>query len=156
MNMYWQYALIHLIAGYPIYQILGTIRHELSHVVSYWCCGYGIKELHLLPFRDTDGLFYWGRALPAVCAGAKLSIHMHLAPYYTNAILIALWVVFAATIGRQHEMLANVNVLDYNLLVGATILLLVSPIVDTVWNLYKYARYDRGDFARAAEYSRLH
>ena len=156
MNMWWTYALLHLIVGYPIYHILGTIRHELSHVVAYWLAGYGVQELHLLPFRDKDGTWYWGRAVPESRPGAKHSIHMHVAPYYTNVLLVAAWTVFTVYIREQAEMLLGINVLEYNLLLGFTILLLISPIVDTGYNLYKLARLGTGDFARAQEYNRLH
>lgn len=156
MNMWWLDALIHLVVGYPVYQILGTVRHELSHVVSYWLSGYGVQDLHLLPFRDKDGTFFWGRALPATRPGAKHTIHMHLSPYYVNVVLIAAWTVFAVMIGKKPEVISSINRLEYNLMLGFTVFLLVSPLVDTGYNLYKWLRYDRGDFARAAEFSRLH
>jgi len=90
MSVWWLDALLHLVVGYPVYQILGTIRHELSHAVAYWLSGYGVKDLHLLPFRDKNGTFYWGRAIPDPRPGARHTIHMHLAPYYTNIALLGM------------------------------------------------------------------
>ena len=156
MNMWWLDALLHLVVGYPIYQILGTIRHELSHALAYWLAGYGVKELRVFPFRDKDGTFYWGRIVPEPRMGAKHTIHMHLAPYYTNTVLVGGWVVFALALWQRIETLDAVNRLEYNLLLMFAILLFVSPIVDTGYNLYKYLWRGAGDFARAAEFSRLH
>jgi hypothetical protein len=154
--MWWLDALLHLIAGYPIYQILGTIRHELSHGFAYWLSGYGVKEIHLLPFRDKDGTWYWGRIMPDARMGATHTIHMHLAPYYTDVVLIGIWAVFAMLMRQRVEVLRSLNRLEYNLLLGFTMLMLVSPVVDFCYNLYKYLRYKTGDFARAVEFKKLH
>jgi len=155
MNMWWRDALFHLLA-YPIYQILGTIRHELAHVIAYWLSGYGVKELRVFPFRDTNGTFYWGRVLPESRMGATHNVHMHLAPYYVNTVLCGAWAIFAMIIWERTNQLSGINEQEYNVLLAITILTFVSPIVDTGYNLLKYLWRGTGDFARAAEFRRLH
>lgn len=154
MSWWWLDILLHLIVGYPVYQILGTIRHELAHVIAYRLSGYGIKEMRVFPFRDKDGEWYWGRVMPETKPGARNNVHMHLAPYYACALSIAAFV--AIYFNARECSLAEISRRDYNVILAITMSMLVSPLVDTAYNLYKCVRLGRGDFKRAVEYLRLH
>lgn len=152
MFEHWTDALIHLTVGYPVYQLLGTIRHEVSHVVAYMLAGYGVAEFRILPHRSEDGTFYWGRAVPEVKPGAQQTMAMHMAPYYTNAVLMVAWCVLQWFLPKPSE----VNRLDLNLLIALAMMMCVSPVVDTAYNFLKYVCKGRGDFARANDFALLH
>ena len=45
--------------AYPLYQILGTIRHEAGHALAAWLQGAEITEFVFLPGMRGE-IFYWG------------------------------------------------------------------------------------------------
>jgi len=149
----WPDTLLHLIPGYLIYQILGTSRHELSHAVAYLFSGYGITRICVLP-SQRDGQFYWGYVESMPKMGAKMNIHIMLAPYYTDLICIGMW--FLTYIYAPRPWVPNDARLSINLWICATVLLLLSPITDMLYNLTKWVRGKGGDFAEAAAYAKLH
>jgi hypothetical protein len=46
--------------AYPLYQIIGTIRHEASHALLAWLQGSTITEFVFWPTVDERGIFRWG------------------------------------------------------------------------------------------------
>ncbi len=46
--------------AYPLYQIIGTIRHEASHALTAWLEGAAIQQFVFLPGFHDNGYFYWG------------------------------------------------------------------------------------------------
>lgn len=127
---------------YPFYQFLGTLRHELSHWLAARLSGVGVLAIHLMPHMH-DGRFYWGRIEYNRATAANQNQHIHLAPYYVDFASIALYVTLLAggTLARiKNEHLA----------IATAILLILSPIVDVVYNYLKYRLCGIGDFAAAA------
>lgn len=151
----WHYLLLHLTLGYPIYQLLGTIKHELAHAVAFKLSGFGIQEFRILPFRNNDGTFFWGCVTPEIKDGARDNVHIYYAPYYVDFVLIVTGLLFGFCL-RSHIDLATFTTLEVNGLITAVMLTIVSPIVDILYNLYKYWRWNRGDFAQAHAFSLTH
>lgn len=148
----WPDALFHIIPGLLIYQLLGTIRHELAHVVAYWLAGWKITGLHVLPHWYKDE-WYFGRMTAELQGGAKHNLHMHLAPYEVNAIAVIIWAVVSRFVEQPWSSNPHVA---WNLWAAFTILFLVSPAVDTLYNLYKFVRHNSGDFRAALTYWEMH
>jgi len=133
----------HLIA-YPIYQILGTLRHEGSHAIEVMWHGGVVWQFQILP-HFYRGSFYWGRVRWVNPLSAEKAIRVLKAPYYVNAACIAWGVV----LGRA--VLLEVVALDHIARFGL-IMLLLSPAIDTLYNLAKLILRRDGDFARIGEY----
>jgi hypothetical protein len=148
LTLRWPDAGWHLIPGLLIYQLLGTIRHELAHAIAYALCGWKVTEVLLLPhwYRNK---FYWGRYTAEVQGGAKQSIHLHLAPYEACALALGIW--FAVARWLPPPWVADER-LAWNLWAAFTALFLISPIIDTLYNLLKLVLWKRGDFWRAMTY----
>jgi hypothetical protein len=129
----WQDVLIHVLA-LPVYQILGTIRHEGSHAIAALLYGRNIVEFRFLPGRRDDGHWYWGYVgFDGPANGVIL-----LAPSIAAAASVICWFKFV----RPLE-------LGTHWWLFTTIALLASPIVDTLYNLGKWVFQGRGDFAQA-------
>jgi hypothetical protein len=126
---------------YPIYQILGTIRHELAHVIAARLSGVGILEWKVIPHFYNDQ-FYWGRVQYDPATLHRTNIHISLAPYYVCALYAIAFVVL-----RMTGVLDQIENQHLKAFIG--IAMVVSPAFDFFYNLYKYARYNRGDFAYA-------
>lgn len=137
MNWQWSSLLLHLLIGYPLYQILGTIRHELSHALAGIIQGIGVREIHVLP-SHIDGKWYWGFVRYGVSDLPRWWVY--LMPYFVNIlhIIAGLWLVpYVAKFGIIHAWYA------------AIVLTLFSPVLDVVYNGVKFLLYDSGDFAAA-------
>ena len=143
-NIEWYHLLIHLLCA-PLYQIIGTARHESSHALVGWVSHLDILEIRILPSRH-NGRFLWGlvRFDPKTLAG-NMNVHVYLAPYYVDAVWLAPGVALYVT--GLAEQIASPH-----LALFAGIMLVVSPVVDTVYNLGKWALKGLGDFAKAREF----
>jgi hypothetical protein len=148
----WPDILWHIIPGLLIYQILGTTRHEVAHAIAFVLSGYKLVELHVLPHRYKDE-FYWGRCVAEPQGGAKHNVHVYLAPYEVNAVAITIW--FCVARWASHAWVANAR-LNWNLWALFTVLFLISPIVDLLYNLGKHVFAKRGDFSMAARFWETH
>jgi hypothetical protein len=129
----WWALLVHL-ALYPVYQVLSTARHELAHAAAGWLSGLRILEVRVIPCRR-DGRSYWGY----VRWEGTPNVHCHLAPYYVDLACLpaGIWLAVDPPAWPFHAWAA------------AVVMLLVSPVVDTLYNLLKWRLYGTGDFAAA-------
>lgn len=136
--MTWQVILIHVLA-YPIYQIVGTFRHEACHALAALSFGADILEFKIFPGRR-DGSFYWGyvrwQAYDMDRDQRILILHF---PYLVDILLIATGILtfYLYEIPNVHWRLF------------AIVMLIVSPSIDLLYNLLKWIVWGRGDFAEA-------
>ena len=133
MEWSWWDVLVHL-ALYPAYQILSTARHELAHAIAGRLAGLRILEVHILPTRR-DGRWYWG----FVRWEGMPNVHCFLAPYYVDLACLpaGIWLTVRPPAWPFHAWAA------------AVVMLLVSPAIDTLYNLLKWRLRGTGDFAAA-------
>ncbi|HSN72855.1 MAG TPA: hypothetical protein VLT59_15165 [Steroidobacteraceae bacterium] len=147
MTLRWPDTIWHIIPGLIIYQILGTARHELAHALAFKLYGWKVTRLFITP-HIYQGSFYWGRCMAEVQGGARHSSHIHLAPYEACALSLLCWGVVARTWPPPWTLNDR---LAWNLWAAFTAMFLISPVVDTVYNLWNCLRHKRGDFWRAAQ-----
>ena len=95
IGMTWQIVLIHVLC-YPIYQLIGTIRHELAHAVAAWATNVRVIGVKVLPHRF-NGHWLWGRTTFHPEDLFKLKPVVYMAPYYVDLYLLAVWGVLFAT-----------------------------------------------------------
>jgi hypothetical protein len=133
MDWSWQDVLVHVLL-YPVYQVLSTARHELAHAIAGRMAGLRIIEVHVLPGRR-DGRWRWGY----VRWDGTPGIHCHLAPYYAAfaSLPFGVWIALDPPAWPLHAWAT------------ATVMLLVSPLVDTIYNLLKWRLNGSGDLASA-------
>lgn len=133
----------HLIA-YPLYQIAGTFRHEGAHAAEVTWHGGVIVQFKILP-HFYRGAFYWGRVRWVYPISVDAATRVLKAPYYVNAACIAWGLVLAR--GVQLGIVEMNHLARFGL-----IMLLVSPAIDTLYNLWKWLAKGTGDFARIGEF----
>lgn len=132
----WHIFLVHALL-YPLYQILGTAKHEYAHAIAGKIQGLDILEITILPER-VDGIWYWGR----VRFIGKANVLTLIAPYIVDLIFM----VIGIGIFKYFEPF----LLDHiNMLFMATIIFIFSPLVDLIYNLLKWVLCNSGDFAKA-------
>lgn len=133
MSWEWVDLLWHLLA-YPIYQVLGTIRHEGAHAIVAKLYGAEILEFKFLPFRR-DGRFYWGYVgWHGDLDAAQVSV-VKKAPYLVNVLLVVVWFVVSRAYAFE----------QFHWFAFTTAMLLVSPVIDSAYNLFKALVWRRGD-----------
>jgi len=140
VNWEWIDLLWHLLA-YPIYQILGTIRHEACHALTARSFGADILEFKFLPGRRDDGQWYWGYVRWRGDLDRDQKRLTLMMPYILDTILI-----FGGTLLLRLNEFPNFHWMAF-----AAIMLIVSPALDVVYNLLKWAIRGTGDFAKARE-----
>ena len=139
----WKVVLIHILC-YPIYQILGTIRHECSHAIACWLSGVRVKSIKVIPHRH-EGSFYWGRIMYNMDDFHNFTVHICLAPYYVA-------VVHALAFGALGAYGVLEKIENPHLFAFVAMVLLISPIADLLYNICKYLFKGSGDFADAHEF----
>lgn len=122
---------------YPIYQILGTLKHEGAHALGAKIQGLRILEFRYLPSR-IDGRWYWGY----VRFDGMPNTTTRLMPYYVDAIV---FIIGVSLFWTNEEWWAQ----HAQLFLPSFILTIILPIVDVIYNLGKWWIGDRGDFAEA-------
>lgn len=132
----WWIWVIHIIL-YPLYQIIGTLKHEGAHALGAKRQGLRIVEFKYLPSR-IDGRWYWGY----VRFTGEANKTTLLMPYYVDATLFFGGII--AFMNRE-EFWAQRTAW----LLPCMILTLALPIVDVIYNLGKWLFGNRGDFAKA-------
>lgn len=134
----WWVWVTHLLL-YPVYQILGTLKHEGAHALVGVAQGLRVLEFHVLPER-VNGQWFWGRVLMS----GRLSPLGFLAPYIVDVIVFTIGVLTAG-----HWVSGDWWITHVWMFFMTMILLVVLPIVDLIYNVIKWWIWDRGDFAEA-------
>jgi len=123
------------ILAYPLYQILSTIRHELAHAIVVTATGGTVIEFNVFPHKR-NARWYWGYTRWLTFDGWKPSAHVYLAPYYVNLICGGVWIYLRNNVPFQNE----------HWWIFTTVMLAISPVVDTLYNVGKWLFLQRGDF----------
>lgn len=138
MDWTWIDILIHILL-LPIYQIVGTLKHEGAHAIAAKLSGFEIMSFKFLPHRY-NGSFYWGRVTwKPKALFTKPNTHMFLAPYYVDIVCIV----------AASAVIWNVDWESFFWFAFTVIMLGFSPIVDTAYNVLKWKLKGTGDWARA-------
>jgi hypothetical protein len=106
--------------AYPLYQIIGTIRHEASHALMAWLEGSTIHKFVFWPTVDEWGRFRWGYVeLSEPTTWLTLA-----APYFADLFTFGLffWICLRLRFSR-HWLWLN-----------AVIIGLISPLFNTSYN----------------------
>jgi hypothetical protein len=135
-NTDWWVYLIHLLL-YPVYQIIGTAKHEYAHAIAAKAQGLKIIKVSVLPSR-IDGQWYWGYTQWSGGVANTLTL---MAPYIVDAIFFLTGILLITNI--ELEWWAN----HIQTLFITLILLFVLPLVDLWYNVLKWWIRDKGDFA---------
>ena len=132
--------MLYMLCLYPVVQILGTIRHELSHAAAAKLAGYKILELRVFPgFNNKE--FYWGYCRYDKPTTSTIS----LAPYWVAAVNCVLGVPLA---------IYTYETLPFFWWALLTVVMVVSPLFDILYNFFKWKLDNRGDFAKAQQLKR--
>lgn len=128
--------------GWPIYQLLGTARHELSHAAVAAWQGATITKIEILPsFRP--GGFFWGYV---EWTGGQTDALVVAAPYLCDVAVFLLFLPLCVLAVRMPRWLW----------INCFIVGLLSPLVDTAANYSKLFRGSSGDVGElAAHFSPL-
>jgi len=125
------------ILAYPVYQILGTIRHEGSHVVVGMLEGAQIVDFQILPTLGGTPWVIWGY----VSFVGMTSWLTGAAPYFCDLVTFALAFWLLSTFRfKRHWIWVNIVILG-----------LITPLLNSLFNYTKlfYARGEtRGDVVR--------
>jgi len=126
------------VALYPVYQIVSTARHELSHAFVVWMSGFDVTSIRIFPFRES-GVFYWGRVTWTRDEPDDMPVpkYIHAMPYYVN--LLCVLGAYPAMVYVQWE--------HFIAFAATLVMLFISPVVDTTYNVFKWLIYDKGDWA---------
>lgn len=116
--------------GYPVYQTVGTLRHEGSHALVALLEGATIQRFVFWP-SWWRGAFYWGYV---VWSGPTTWLAV-AAPYLGD--LLTFSIVFA--------ICTRLQVRRHWIWVNLVILGLISPLVNSAWEYYKGLRTGSGD-----------
>lgn len=126
------------IALYPVYQVLGTLKHEGAHALAAKAQGLNVLDFRFLPFRE-GGSWYWGYTR----FDGQPNKTTILAPYYADALVFIVGVVLFFEV-KEEWWSAHIS-----LFFPCFILMLILPLIDVLYNLGKWMIKDRGDFADA-------
>jgi hypothetical protein len=117
--------------GWPVYQLLGTARHELSHAAVAVCQGARIEQIAIVPSFQSDG-FLWGYVS---WTGGRVTWLVAAAPYLVDfAFYLAVLFVCLTAFRLRRWLWLNLFILG-----------LLSPFVDTAANYSKLFRRPAGD-----------
>lgn len=142
----WQIVLIHALF-YPVYQLLGTIRHELAHAVAAWAVGVRVTSVKVLPHR-VDGRWLWGRTTYHPEDLSKLKPVVPMAPYYVDLYMISVWGVLYFT--GVMDLIVSPRVWLF-----FSIVLLVSSVVNLLYVLWKFYTGRPNDLSEADRLKKL-
>jgi hypothetical protein len=122
--------------GWPVYQILGTARHELSHAaVAVWQ-GATIKHIEIFPSFRPEG-FFWGYVS---WTGGQTNWLVSAAPYWCDlAVFLAFLPLCAMAVRLPRWLWINLFIVG-----------MISPLVDIAANYTKLFRHNTGDLGELA------
>lgn len=116
----------------PIYQFIGTARHEFSHALAAMLQGAAITEIKLLPSIHPTAGFLWGYVR---WTGGSPNWITKAAPYFCDLIVLA---IFFLLCSRAHRM-------PRWLWLNCFIIGIVSPLMNLVYNYRKIFTRSFGD-----------
>jgi hypothetical protein len=102
---------------YPLYQVVGTIRHEASHAGMALLEGARIREFVFLPSFE-DGLIVWGYVR---CEGPTTWLTT-AAPYFVDLLTFAVFLVISLRVRMPRWLWPNLVILG-----------LLSPLLDSAY-----------------------
>lgn len=106
--------------AYPLYQIIGTMRHEASHGLVAWLGGATITKFVFWPTVDQQRGFRWGYVQwSGPTNGLTLAV-----PYFADLLTFGLFFWLCMCISFPHRWLW----------LNAVIIGLVSPLANTAYN----------------------
>lgn len=105
---------------FPLYLLIGTLRHELAHAAAAHLQGAEILKFTFWPSRNLDGTFYFGYVL----WHGETNWVVNAAPYFFDTFTYALFfpLVFLVRF-RNHWLWINLVIIG-----------LISPIVNSLYN----------------------
>ncbi len=114
-DLFWAFA-------YPLYQLIGTFRHEASHALAAWLGGAQINKFVIWPTFLIKGEIRWGY----VEFSGDGSWIIYAAPYFFDLItfLFFFWLCMRATFKTRW------------LWVNAYIIGLISPFFNSLYNYF--------------------
>ena len=109
--------------GYPIYQVVGTMRHEASHALVAWLEGAQIVKIVLLPSWMEGKGFAWGY----VRWKGQTDWLAIAAPYFVDLLTFLLFFFICKRLYfRRHWLWVNLVILG-----------MISPLVNSLYNLLR-------------------
>lgn len=135
---------VHLLL-FPLYQTVGTIKHEGAHALAAIYAGFDIQRFVFWPQRDL-GTFTWGYVLfgmdgPDGPIPVKVPRYVRLMPYYVDVV----WYAVGILLSRLIDIEGTIAFWR----VGLLVTFMVLPVVDVMYNAGKWIFFKRGDFADA-------
>ncbi len=116
----------------PIYQVIGTARHELSHAAVGILQGTEVVEIEILPSIDPSEGLLWGYVQ---LSGGQVDWLMSAAPYLCDMLVFAIFL----------PLCICARSMPHWLYVNCFILGIVSPLVNTGYNYLKVFTGQYGD-----------
>lgn len=124
----WKYII--WILAYPLYQIIGTIRHESAHALWAYYEGATITDFRVLP-SIIQGRWYWGY----VRWIGQVSWLGTVAPYILDLLTVICGVIILYYI-RQQKTWLWINIL---------IIFIISPFANSIYNYGNALLLHKGD-----------
>lgn len=117
------------VLAYPLYQLIGTVRHEAGHAVVAWLEGYPITKFVFWPTEGRWGYVVWDGPVAAISL---------FGPYVLDLLtfLVALIVVTQGRF-RRHWLWINVVILG-----------MLSPFINSLYNYQGGLRGGSNDVGR--------
>ena len=116
----------------PIYQVIGTARHELSHAAAAVLEGAHVAEVRVLPSIDPVTGFLWGYVR---WGGGHPTWVTTPAPYFCDLLVFAVFVPLCVLIPRMPRWLW----------LNCFVIGVASPLLDAVYNYQKVFTRRYGD-----------
>jgi hypothetical protein len=108
--------------AYPLYQIIGTFRHEASHALAAWLGGAQIDRFVFWPTIHETGGFMWGY----VTWSGDISWITHAAPYLFDLITYLVFFVICMRFRFPRRWLW----------INAIAIGLISPFINSIYNYW--------------------
>jgi hypothetical protein len=117
--------------AWPVYQLIGTARHELSHAAVAAWQGARITQIQIFPSFRPQG-FFWGYV---TWTGGQTNALVTAAPYLCDLAVFLAFLPLCTLATRAPRWLW----------INAFIIGIVSPLIDTAFNYSKLFRCGAGD-----------
>ena len=123
--------------GFPVYLIIGTIRHESAHALVAWLQGAEVTKFVFLPGL-VDGQLYFGYVR---WIGGDTNWLTTAAPYFLDLLTFAVFIALCQFVCfKRHWLWLNLVILG-----------ILSPLVNSGYQYFKPGLFGRGDIGRLME-----